>query len=111
MRLYACVVPSTGRIGRAAYERRRAAHLHAARAVLEDHIARVDWLRERIERYRTERLRALLVHAHERPPFHATRLRDIDPSSVTEAELVRIPPMVKQEAQDEWDAIITVPGA
>lgn len=104
------MVPSTDRIDRAAYERRRAAHLHAARAALEDHIARVDWPRERIERYQTERLRALLAHARERSPFHATRLRDIDPSSVTEAELVRIPPMVKQEAQDEWDAIVTVPG-
>ena len=46
---------------RRAYERLRAAHLHAVRAALEDHVERVDWPRERLDRYRTEqRLRALL---------------------------------------------------
>jgi phenylacetate-coenzyme A ligase PaaK-like adenylate-forming protein len=80
------------------------------RGELEDHIARVGWSREQIERYRTERLRALLAYARERSPFHASRMADLDPSSATVADLARLPPMVKQEAQDEWDAIITVPG-
>ena len=38
--------------GKAAYERLRAAHLGAVRASLEDHVARLDWPPERIERYR-----------------------------------------------------------
>jgi phenylacetate-CoA ligase len=88
----------------------RAAHLHEVRAALEDHVARLDWPRERIERYRTERLRALLAHARECSPFHASRLGDLDPSTATVADLVRVPPMSKQEAQDEWDAIVTSPG-
>src|ERR1700694_2322150 len=95
---------------RTAYEGLRAAHLHAVRAALEDHVARVEWPRERIERYRTERLRALLAHARERSPFHAARMANVDPSSATVGDLARLPPMVKQEAQDEWDAIVTVPG-
>lgn len=94
----------------AAYERLRAAHLNAVRAALEDHVARVEWPRERIERYRTARLRALLAHARERSPFHAARMGDLDPSRATIDDLARLPPMLKREAQDEWDAIITVPG-
>jgi phenylacetate-CoA ligase len=91
------------------YERLRAAHLHEARAALEDHIARLDWPRERIERYRTERLRSLLAYARERSPFHAARLGDLDPSTATTHDLARLPPMTKQEAQEEWDAIVTAP--
>ena len=95
---------------RAAYERLRAAHLHAIRASLEDHVARLEWSREQIERYRNERLRALLTHARERSPFHAARMTDIDPTTATIDDLARVPPMLKQEAQREWDAIVTVPG-
>ncbi len=95
--------------GKTAYESLRAAHLSAVRAALEDHVARLDWPRERIERYRTERLRSLLAFARERSPFHAARMADIDPATATVDDLARLPPMVKQEAQDEWDAIVTSP--
>jgi phenylacetate-coenzyme A ligase PaaK-like adenylate-forming protein len=95
---------------RAAYERLRAAQLHAVRAALEDHVARMQWPRERIERHRTERLRALLTYARERSPFHAKRMGGLDPATATVADLARLPPMVKRDAQDEWDAIVTVPG-
>ncbi len=93
----------------ASYERLRGAHLHALRAALEDHVARVDWPRERIDRYRTERLRGLLAYAKERSPFHAGRMADLDPSSATVDDLVRVEPMTKQDAQEEWDAIVTAP--
>ncbi len=96
--------------GAAAYAAMRAAHLNAVRAALEDHVARVDWPPERIERYRTERLRALLRYAQARSPFHAARMKGFDPASATVADLRRLPPMVKQETQDEWDAIVTEPG-
>jgi len=80
------------------------------RAALEDHLARVEWPRERLERYRSERLRALLAYARERSPFHAARMASIDPSRATTADLAKLPPMVKQDAQEQWDAIVTVPG-
>ncbi|MGI5236982.1 phenylacetate--CoA ligase family protein [Dactylosporangium sp. CA-139066] len=95
---------------KAAYEQLRAAHLHAVRASLEDHVARLDWPRPRLERYRTQRLRSLLSYARARSPFHAARMAGIDPATATVEDLARLPPMVKQEAQDEWDAIVTTPG-
>jgi phenylacetate-coenzyme A ligase PaaK-like adenylate-forming protein len=91
------------------YERLRAAHLHQISAALDDHVGRVGWSRERIEHHRTERLRALLTYARERSPFHAARMRGFDPSAATVADLERLPPMTKREAQDEWDAIVAVP--
>jgi phenylacetate-coenzyme A ligase PaaK-like adenylate-forming protein len=92
---------------KAAYERLRAAHLNAVRASLEDHVARLDWPRERIERYQTEQLRSLLAYARERSPFHAARIAHLDPATVTVDDLAKLPLMTKQDAQNEWDAIIT----
>src|SRR4249919_450187 len=92
-----------------AYQQLRVAHLNAVRASLEDHLARLEWPRERIERYQTERLRSLLAYARERSPFHAARMAHIDPAVATVEDLVRLPPMSKQEAQNDWDAIVTTP--
>jgi phenylacetate-CoA ligase len=94
---------------RAGYERMRAAHLNAVRARLEDHVARLDWSRERIERYQNWRLRSLLACARERSPFHARRLQGLDPSRASVADLASLPMMTKQDAQEQWDAIVTVP--
>ncbi len=95
---------------RGAYARLRVAHVLAVQAALEDHVKRLDWSREEIERHRTARLRGLLSFARERSPFHAARMDDIDPASATVDDLARLPPMVKQEAQREWDAIVTDPS-
>jgi phenylacetate-CoA ligase len=88
-------------------ERVRAAHLHAVQAAMDDHIARLDWSREQIERHRDQRLRMLLGYAKERSPFHARQLRDLDPARVSVADLVSLPMMTKAQVQDQWDAIIT----
>jgi phenylacetate-CoA ligase len=90
-----------------AYERVRAAHLHAVQAAMEDHIARLDWQRERIDRYRDQRLRMLLGYARERSPFHARRLADVDPARATVADLAAVPIMTKAQAQDCWDDTVT----
>jgi phenylacetate-coenzyme A ligase PaaK-like adenylate-forming protein len=92
---------------KAAYERLRAAHLSAVRACVEDHVTRLDWPHQRIEDYQTAKLRSLLGFARERSPFHAARLADIDPATATIEDLARVPPMAKQEAQADWDAIIS----
>ena len=94
-------------MSRSAYERLRAAHLRAVQAALEDHVGRLDWSREQITRYRDQRLRALLGYARERSPFFAPRLRDLDVSSASVADLASLPVMTKRDAQDEWDAIVT----
>ncbi|MCH9728889.1 MAG: phenylacetate--CoA ligase family protein [Actinomycetia bacterium] len=92
---------------RPAYGRLRAAHLNAVTSSLEDHVGRLSWSRERIESFQQQRLRALLGYARERSPFHAQRLRDLDTSSATVADLERLPVMTKQDAQQNWDAIVT----
>lgn len=96
-----------GTTDRDGYERLRAAHLKQVAAALEDHLARIEWPRERIERYRTARLRALLAYARERSSFHAARLSGLDPGSATVADLAHVPPMTKRDAQDHWDSIVT----
>ena len=53
--------------------------------------------------------RSLLAYARERSPFHAARMANIDPATATIDDLTRLPPMLKQEAQNDWDAIITAP--
>jgi phenylacetate-coenzyme A ligase PaaK-like adenylate-forming protein len=74
---------------------------------MHDHTARLGWPREQIESYRDQRLRTLLGYARERSPFHAGRLRGIDTSRASVADLAALPMMTKQDAQDEWDAIVT----
>jgi phenylacetate-coenzyme A ligase PaaK-like adenylate-forming protein len=86
----------------------RAAHLAAVHASMEDHVTRLDWPREQIEHYQNHRLRALIAYAAERSPFHARRLRRLDPSCASVTDLASLPMMTKQDAQEQWDAIITV---
>ena len=94
---------------RAAYERMRTAHLNAVQACLKDQIARLDWSRQQIEDYQNHRLRALLAYARERSPFHTQRLRELDLSRVSVTDLASVPVMSKQDAQEQWDAIVTAP--
>jgi phenylacetate-coenzyme A ligase PaaK-like adenylate-forming protein len=94
---------------RSAYQRMRAAHLGAVQAALEEHIMRLGWSHPRIEDYQNHRLRALLAYARERSPFHARRLEALDPSCATVADLASLPMMTKQEAQEQWNAIVTAP--
>jgi phenylacetate-CoA ligase len=89
------------------YERLRVAHLESVKAGIEDHVGRLDWSRKSIERYQTARLRSLLGYAREKSPFHARRLRGVDPATMTVADLAALPVMTKSDAQDEWDTIVT----
>lgn len=93
-----------------AYERMRAAHLGAVQAALVDHVARLDWSRDQIDRYQRHRLRALLAYAKERSPFHARRMAALDPSRASVADLASLPVMTKQDAQQQWDAVVTADG-
>jgi phenylacetate-coenzyme A ligase PaaK-like adenylate-forming protein len=92
---------------RTKYQRMRAVHLNTVQAALVDHTARLDWTPEQIERYREHQLRALLSFARERSPFHARRLRALNLSSVTVADLASVPAMTKADTQNSWDDIVT----
>jgi phenylacetate-coenzyme A ligase PaaK-like adenylate-forming protein len=65
------------------------------------------WSAEMIAQERQERLRALLRVAQERSPWHAARLRGIDPDTFREDGLSRLPPMNKSDLMASWDAIVT----
>lgn len=93
-----------------AYQRMRTAHLGAVQAALDDHVGRLEWSRDRIESYQTARLRSLLGYARERSPFHASRLSRLDPATATVADLASVPMMTKQQAQEQWDGIVTARG-
>jgi phenylacetate-CoA ligase len=94
---------------RATYDRMRAAHLRGVQAGLIDHVARLDWSRGQIDQYQGRRLQALLAYAKERSPFHGRRLRQFDPLEATVADLASLPVMTKQDAQQNWDSIVTAP--
>ena len=70
-------------------------------------LARAAWSAERIGAEREQRLRRLLAHAKRHSPWHARRLASIDPETVTEADLLRLPPMMKSDLMANFDEIIT----
>jgi len=80
-------------MGRAAYERLRAAHLSAVQTALDDHVGRLDWSADRLRHHRDQALRSLLGYARERSPFYAERLRGLDLDAVTAADLASVPMM------------------
>lgn len=94
-------------MARAAYAGLRRAHLNAVQAHMSDHIARLEWSRRQISDYQNHRLRALLGYAMHRSPFHARRLRRLDASRASVADLASLPMMTKQDAQEHWDDIVT----
>ena len=71
------------------------------------HIARLGWDAGRLAAYQRDRLRALLARAIARSPFHAARLRGVDPDRFELADLARLPVMTKAEMMANFDAIST----
>lgn len=89
------------------YEVARQRHLRALFAQIPSEVEKVTWPLERLHALRDERLRALLRVAKERSPWHARRLRDVDPDRVTGDALSAIPPMGKDDLMANWDEIVT----
>jgi phenylacetate-coenzyme A ligase PaaK-like adenylate-forming protein len=72
-----------------------------------EHVARVSWSAAQIAVRQRDGLRALLAVARERSPFHARRLRGIDPDRFELEDLVRLPVMTKSELMDDFDDALT----
>lgn len=72
-----------------------------------EHIGRVNWSSAQIAVRQRDGLRALLAVARERSPFHARRLRGIDPDRFELEDLVRLPVMTKSELMDDFDDALT----
>ncbi len=89
------------------FEERRREHVAEVFRFLPEALQRITWSREQIDALREAKLRRLLKHAKAHSPWHTRRLASIDPDSVTEADLVRIPPMTKRDLMENWDEIVT----
>jgi phenylacetate-coenzyme A ligase PaaK-like adenylate-forming protein len=71
------------------------------------HAERLDWDAEQLAAHQRERLRELLSTAIERSPFHAQRLRGIDPRTFEVGDLPRLPVMRKPEMMAAFDDVVT----
>jgi phenylacetate-coenzyme A ligase PaaK-like adenylate-forming protein len=72
-----------------------------------DHIDRLSWDAARIRAEQHDRCRELLSVAIERSPFHARRLRGIDPATFELDDLIRVPVMTKAEMMEHFDDLVT----
>ncbi len=71
------------------------------------HLERLGWPAARLAAFQRDRLRTLLARAVEHSPFHAARLRGIDPGRFELADLPRLPVMTKAQMMDSLDAVTT----
>ena len=92
-------------------EHKRAAHYAHFCSLMPELIARLSWSRVQIDAYQTGVLRDLLRHAQAHSPWHARRVAHIDASTATMDDILRIPTMTKSDLMENWDEIVTVPGA
>jgi phenylacetate-CoA ligase len=73
------------------------------------HVQRLGWSPAQLAAFQRDRLRALLARAIERSPFHAARLRGIDPGRFELADLPLLPVMTKAQMMEHFDAAVTDP--
>jgi hypothetical protein len=72
-----------------------------------EHIARLGWDAGRLAAWQRDRLRALLGRAIAGSPFHAGRLRGVDPDRFELADLARLPVMTKADMMEDFDTATT----
>jgi len=89
------------------YEVDRFDHADELLERLPEAVERLTWPIERLRALRDERLREIVRYAKERSPWHAERLRDVDPDSLSGDDLSAIPPMTKRDLMTNWDQIVT----
>jgi hypothetical protein len=70
-------------------------------------IARLGWDSGRLAACQRDRLRALLARAIASSPFHAARLRGVDPDRFELADLARLPVMTKADMMENFDTATT----
>lgn len=92
-------------------EQQRAAHFAHLGSLMPDLIGRLSWSRAQIEDHKTRAFRDLLRHVQAHSPWHARRVAHLDPSTAKLADIVRLPSMNKSDLMENWDGIVTVPGA
>src|SRR6267142_1373926 len=89
------------------YEVLRQRHVEAFTARLAGEADKLTWPLEQLHALRDMRLRALLRAAKEGSPWHAERLRSIDPDAARPPDLASVPTMTKADLMAHWDDIVT----
>jgi phenylacetate-CoA ligase len=89
------------------HEATRQRHLAHARAGMPEALRRLGMPAAQLQALRTQRLRSLLHIAKTQSAWHGRRLQDIDPHTMAEHDLVRIPPMTKDDVMTHFDEIVT----
>ncbi|MDJ0849555.1 MAG: hypothetical protein QNK04_14385 [Myxococcota bacterium] len=92
------------------YQELRRKHTDQMLTEMPDYVARLSWPPAQIEVHRRRALRLLLRVAKEYSDWYRDRLRDIDPGTATEADLVRVPPMTRADLMENWDEIVIYPS-
>ena len=93
----------------AEFEALRTKHISELRAFTGKAVERLQWSRERVQEEQTRRLRKIIAHAQQSSPYYADRLGHIEASTLEVGDLVKIPPLTKQDVMDNWDRLVTDP--
>jgi phenylacetate-CoA ligase len=78
-------------------------------AQMPGHLQRLAWGPAQLAAFQRDRLRTLLARAIEHSPFHAARLRGVDPARFELADLPRLPVMTKAQMMEQFDSVVTDP--
>lgn len=89
------------------YDRARQRHLRAFIAQAPGEVEKLAQPLDHLHAVRDARLRALVHMAKQRSPWHARRLRHVDPDTLSGDDLSMIPPMTKADLMAHWDEIVT----
>ena len=71
------------------------------------HIERLEWDAGQLQEFQRHELRRLLAAAVERSPFHARRLRGIEPERFDLEQLPELPVMSKEQMMSSFDELLT----
>jgi hypothetical protein len=88
-------------------ERLRTRLVNAIARQMPEHIERLGWDAGRLAAHQRDRLRALLARAIADSPFHAGRLRGVDPDRFELADLARLPVVTKAQMMENFDTATT----
>ena len=76
-------------------------------ARLPEHVERLRWNPGRLAAWQRQKLRALLAFAITGSPFHARRLRGLDPATFDLSDLASLPVMTKADLMAHFDECLT----
>ena len=89
-----------------AYEIERQKCVDAFNAELPTEVGKRGWSLAEFHQLRDQRLRSLIANAKRNSPWHAERLRDVNPEDVTGETLATLPMMTKDDVMSHWDDIV-----